>query len=66
MPRNSPTISMVMTCRVRKLWCRTPPADTPSLEPVVEETEDGHDDEGAKIHEREDLLYAGRFGRYRA
>jgi hypothetical protein len=32
-------------------------SNTATLEPVVDEAQDGND-EGAKIHEREDLLYA--------
>jgi hypothetical protein len=39
-------------------------ADAASVEPIVHEAEDGHD-EGALRSTREDLLYAGRFGGYR-
>jgi hypothetical protein len=51
--------------RVGKLRGGAALTDTPSFEPVVDEAQDG-DDEGALRSTREDLLYAGRFGRYRA
>ena len=50
---------------VVKLRVGTALTNAAPLKPVIHETEDGHD-EGAKILEAEDLLYAGRFGRYRA
>ena len=40
-------------------------ANKATLEPVVDEAEDGND-EGAKIHERSPPLRRGWFGRYRA
>ena len=48
-----------------ELGGRSTLANAASFEPVVYQAEDGND-EGVKIHEREDLLYAGWFGRYRA
>jgi len=53
--------------RVRELGRRAALAVAPlaTLEPVVDEAEDG-DDEGAKRSTGEGLLYVGRFGRYRA
>ena len=50
---------------VGKLRGGTTLTDTPSFEPIVYQAEDG-DDEGALRSTREDLLYAGWFGRYRA
>ena len=50
---------------VGELGGRPALADAASLEPIVYEAEDGHD-EGAKIQERRPPLRRGRFGSHRA
>ncbi len=56
-PRNSPTISIGEDLGAGELGGRSTLANAASFEPVVDEAEDA-DDEGAKIHESGDLLFA--------
>ncbi len=51
--------------RVGELGSWAALANTATLEPVVDKAQGGND-EGALRSTREDLLYAGRFGCYRA
>jgi hypothetical protein len=50
---------------IGELWGRPAPSDALSLEPVIDEAQDGND-ESAKIRGRRPPLGRGWFGRYRA
>jgi hypothetical protein len=64
-PRNSPTISiMVKTSASESLGAGSAASDAPPFETVVDEAEDGEDDEGAKIHSKK--TFVAIFGELRA